>query len=222
MFKGVWIGSEANTDNGFLILGESHYGETVESHEVIEEYLRRCRDGGRTHWNRYFDRISESFGYSAGDTVFWDQVYFGNYVEDLCGIHDCKALEMIAANRKQYNDHLFSFVNEHRVKVIVCFSKLVYNNLPDMGLGEMHPTSKEIGMVGTKRKTRVNVDHCEYNSGNVDRKWCHVPLESPLSVYAIRHPSCSAGYDSKKAYKYFAGREDLGKLCAKVTAGLGM
>ena len=92
MYLGVWIGKEAN-ENGILILGESHYGETETTRGVIEFYLSENHKGSRDAWMRFFDRISKSFGYYEMSEEFWDKVFYGNYIEMPCGVGDNKADE---------------------------------------------------------------------------------------------------------------------------------
>ena len=107
MYPGAWIGKKAN-ENGILILGESHYGETETTRGAIEFYLSENRKGNRAEWMRFFDRISKSFGYSEINENFWDKVFYGNYVEVTCGVGDNRADEAISENRRDYNNHKYT------------------------------------------------------------------------------------------------------------------
>ena len=42
---------------------------------------------------------------------FWNNVYFANYVDGLCGIGDSKAKILIKNNKEIYNNELFEFIN---------------------------------------------------------------------------------------------------------------
>lgn len=91
-----------------------------------------------------FIRIAESFGYSDDlRRDFYDKVYFGNYVDRLCGKSgDNTAAKIIACYRQEYNDQLFTYINEHEIRYLVCFSKRVYWNLPKKAKKVSGETSK--------------------------------------------------------------------------------
>ncbi len=69
-----WIGPNIPENNRILILGESHYDDEREvgspvplffTSGVVERYLsHREPDGGSAKWDRFFDRIAASFGYT--------------------------------------------------------------------------------------------------------------------------------------------------------------
>lgn len=50
--------------------------------------------------------------------MFWNKVYFGNYIEDLCEIKTSTAKNLARDNRVLYNDNLFKFINE---KILIWF-----------------------------------------------------------------------------------------------------
>lgn len=210
MYYGVWQGKELD-DKRILILGESHYGDTDNGStaEVVKCYLYESKKADR--WQFFFDKIAESFGYTDDKDKFYEKVYFGNYVEELCGVGDNKASTAIKNHVIEYNNHLFEFVNKKRINVIVCFSKLTYFNLP--GRTIVSPGSEEktnIGKVGEKR----NYAHKYCYTQGVEYTRCNVKLNKPLIVYAFRHPSGQAGYVSKQVLDY------IKKECMKDLGGI--
>lgn len=158
MHPGVFIGSRADTQKKrILILGESHHwsyddwitadGESEEAakirrlekaasyktEDVIKRYLESYSAGGKKdRAYRFFDYIVRTFGIDPENSRedFWSKVYFGNYVEKLCGIRDSQAQNAIAEESCQYNRSLFSFINDNGIDLVFCFSRRVYHALP--------------------------------------------------------------------------------------------
>ncbi len=141
MSLGEWKGNHIVEANKTLILGESHYDDAgniglpvdFATSGVVEAYLSHRESGGeRVRWDRFFDRIAESFGYEPiKSRDFYDKVWFGNYVPVICGKGEMnRAKDFIKQNRTEYNDSLFEFVNQNCLSTVVCFSKTVFWNLP--------------------------------------------------------------------------------------------
>ncbi|SDB28536.1 hypothetical protein [Eubacterium oxidoreducens] len=208
MYPGAWIGKKAN-ENGILILGESHYGETETTRGVIEFYLSENHKGSRDEWMRFFDRISKSFGYYEMSEEFWDKVFYGNYIEMPCGVGDNKADEAISENRRDYNNSLFSFVNENDINCIVCFSQKVYYAMPDLVGDEFCEEDIEIGKSSGGRRNIARI--CYYLATDEKRKHCEVSLEKPLTVYQVKHPS--RGFDIGQAKEFFYKNKELMSIC---------
>ena len=208
MYPGVWIGKEAN-ENGILIHGESHYGETETTRGVIDFYLSENRKGNRDDWMRFFDRISKSFGYSEINENFWDKVFYGNYVEVPCGVGDNRADEAISVNRRDYNNHLFSFVNENDISSIVCFSQKVYFALPDLVGDEFCEGDIVIGKSSGGKRNIARI--CHYSATDKIREYCEVALKKPLMVYQVKHPS--RGYNLDQARDFFYKLKELMPIC---------
>ena len=203
MHHGVFCGSLASMrETRILILGESHHISTKKESEnnkehgkpatyptysVIEEYLE---DIDKKEKNlRFFEKIAKTFGaYSSLQDErekFWEQVYFGNYIEELCDIQTGFARRQVKEKSINYNQNLFEFVNQHEIDKIFCFSILSYNNLPSAEISR----KDEIGKRGNRR---VYLRQCTYKAGVVRE---NLPsLKKDLIVYGISHPSARGGY----------------------------
>lgn len=228
MYPGEWKGNNVPETNRILILGESHYDENndgdvgkVSSYttaEVVESYLsHRELSGGFENWHRFFDRIAESFGYTHEKSKeFYGKVFFGNYVPVLCGKGDTnKSGYFMNLNRTEYNNELFSFVNQNRISVIVCFTKATFWNLPAAS-NKDQDTYDEIKLPSIGgRMNKINV--YEYASG-VKHGSCDIALEVPLKVYGIRHPSAKGGYNSKQVYEVLSREACLQGICLNVNS----
>ena len=224
MSPGEWIGSNISSFNRTLILGESHYedkngtkaGEQVDfpTSSVVERYLSHI--SGKTpgeHWDRFFTRIAESFGYSKESAeAFYNKVFFGNYVPVFCGIGENNtAIAFMSANRTEYNNQLFDFLNEKEIDTVVCFSKDAYWNLPSLAENEKEFTHDFVlGEIGRGRNI---VNYCKYMPDTIHPA-CDIKLNKTVQVYGIRHPSCGGGYNSQQVYKKLSLVEDgLRVLC---------
>lgn len=200
MHKGEFVGINAHKkQNRTLILGESHHVSTDSSvttdkiagvpasyttASVIQEHL----DKSKTH--DFLTKIAKTFG-SEEENVFWQSVFFGNYIDVLCGIGNSVAKNQIKDkdNRIKYNDQLFQFVNQHKIEKIFCFSILAYKSLPSLSDDE-ESTRETIGMRGNRR---VFLRHCQYKAG-LQHEGTSVILHQPLHVYGISHPQSKGGY----------------------------
>ena len=198
MHNGVFEGERAKKQKArILILGESHHVSTdpkvttdkvagvpasYTTTSVVQEHL----DKRKTH--DFLTKIAKTFGAEEED-AFWQSVYFGNYIDVLCGIGSSLAERQIADNRKEYNDQLFGFVNEHNISKIFCSSVLAYKNLPDLGDSE-ESKRETIGMRGNRR---VFLRQCQYKAGT-QHKGTSVILQQNLHVYGISHPQAKGGY----------------------------
>lgn len=186
MFKNVFVGENAKKQSKrILILGESHYKEETEidGTESVVKFL--AIDGNDSKYKTmFYKNIMQTFGYDItpeNRMVFWNKVFCGNYVEKLCGKgKDNTATDYITNNRKNYNNSLFDFINENEIDLVICFSRLVYNNLPSFVQGE-----KEEKL--NSHQTQC-LKKCEYLP-ECDHKWCDIQLKKRLTVYGLRHPS---------------------------------
>lgn len=200
MHHGVFHGKFTDKlENHILILGESHHISTnlnvitdkiagipasYTTASVVHEHLEN------RHTHDFLTKIAKTFGViEDGEDVFWNSVYFGNYIDVLCGIGNSVAKQQIEDNREKYNDQLFRFVNEHNISKIFCFSVLAYMSLPALGCGE-ESKQETLGIRGNKR---IYLRQCQYKAGvqHTDRR---VVLQQGLQVYGISHPSAKGGY----------------------------
>lgn len=212
MHKGEYVGCNAKR---ILILGESHHisrnprspdktagkEATYDTADVVREYFD---DPGKNNQNlRFFGKIADSFGVFASieaeRELFWDNVYFANYVDVLCGVGDDTARKLIKANRQQYNHDLFRFINEHGIKAVFCFGISVYaHGLPGLCKDNQEEKNsswkRECGMVGGKRNY---IRRCVYLP-DTDHPGVDVRLNHAVEVYGLRHPSAQGGYDASQ------------------------
>lgn len=200
MHYGVFKGEKAKDQPvKYLILGESHHVSTdpkvmtdkvagvpasYTTASVIQEHLEKRKK------HDFLTKIAKTFGAEDEDT-FWPSVYFGNYIDVLCGIGNSVAKNQIEYNdnRIKYNDQLFQFVNEHKIEKIFCFSILAYKSLPSLSDDE-ESTWDAVGMRGNRR---VFLRQCQYKAG-VQHEGTNVILEPNLRVYGISHPQAKGGY----------------------------
>ncbi|MDE6724279.1 MAG: hypothetical protein K2J79_01625, partial [Ruminiclostridium sp.] len=136
-----------------LILGESHHWSdednnkseeerqekenTYTTFKVVNNYLENYNNhfgNDRDRAYRFFEYIVRTFDIDPEEqrNDFWNRVYFGNYIDRLCGVRNdaAKKLLKIEENRKKYNEQLFSFIREKEIDIVFCFSRKVYNHLP--------------------------------------------------------------------------------------------
>lgn len=209
-----WRGNNIPTYPRVLILGESHYdddnfGEKVSfpTSGVVKRYFE-----SRRKWSQFFDKMAASFGYDRDNArQFYEKVFFGNYIDVVCGIGDSNAKHYADLNRDTYNSEWFDFINRNQIDVVVCFSKLVYNHFPSLNdSGKNEEIGKEyVGDIGGKANY---VEYCTYVP---DKEHNHssVKLKKPLKLYGIRHPSARCGYDPDQIYDYISTQEDLRQIC---------
>lgn len=206
MHKGVFEGKNANGQKvKVLILGESHHISTkpdvtknkiagvpasYTTASVVEEHLESLKNEKQRITHPFFTKIAQTFS-AVDEDAFWQSVYFGNYIDVLCGIGNSVAKNQIKDkdNRIKYNDQLFQFVNEYKIEKIFCFSILAYKSLPS------RTESEESGWetIGMRGNRRVFLRQCQYNAG-VQHEGTSVILHQPLRVYGISHPQAKGGY----------------------------
>lgn len=191
-----------------LILGESHHIDkkadgkdkiagvpaSYTTASVVEEYII---DPNKYNLH-FFNKIAWSFGRSTKTDSerreFWSQFYFGNYVDVLCGIKDDRAVKQIKEHRKEYNNALFNFINEHNIDTVICFGRRVFNALPSLA-----DNSEDNGFIKSDiyvGKIKDYIGLCTYNP-NVEHKNVEVKLNKSLQAYGLRHPSARGGFKAE-------------------------
>lgn len=217
MHKGVFVGSNAkNRNERILILGESHHisktddknsekfkPATYDTKCVVREHIEDITNTKKSL--HFFQKIGNAFGFpmetEAEKTAFWENFYFGNYIDVLCGIKDGAAGEYLAqkddngiTNRQKMNDDLFEFVNDNNIDVIVCFSRKVFDNLPSLNKKFLKEEDKK----RVKDKMTVGrqndfIGQCVYLP-NISHNNTSAILKKPLAAYSLRHPSARGGF----------------------------
>lgn len=208
MYKGVWEGNNLPEKNKVLILGESHYVDEKSSIEETSGVVNHFINNSQV----FFDRIAMSFDYVTSEkNEFYQKVFFGNYIEKLCGKQDGKAKQILSNkdNRIKYNDNLFKFVNDNKIKTIVCFSKLVFNKLPSMNYEKGEEWEKDKIITIGKKKSIIS--HCIYKKNNI-HNYCNVKLNNDLLVISLSHPSAPGGYRVAEVKEYLSSREELSEI----------
>lgn len=215
MNKDPWIGENLNKHVKVLILGESHYDEESNYGDrvgfstagVVENYFYNNVNDERKRWAPFFDKIAASFGYDWKNAKnFYEQVYFGNYVDVICGVQDNNcALYYIKKNRREYNNELFEFINENSIEVVICFSVRVYDHLPRLSSKLESYSFETVGYIGNKRN---NIYCCSYCHA-IEHKFCDVKLKHDLKVYGVRHPSGQGGYKVDDVLDYMKKQDDV-------------
>lgn len=213
MNHGEWIGCNIQESNRILILGESHYGDKNDFNEsmgkpipyptdvVVRSYKEHKIPGNsKARWDKFFDQIAVCFGYPKGKGgEFYDKVFFGNYVPVLCGKGiENHAKQYMKANRTEYNNQLFDFINDHKTDTVICFSIATFWNLPAVS-DEDKDSYKEIELkpIGNRR----NIIYYYCYKPFVSHGYCDRTLENALKVYGIRHPSTKSGFNAKAVYE---------------------
>lgn len=216
MHWGVFHGKDADKQpKRILILAESHHinsstdkkpgiPATYSTESVIRnDYFSNPetrKSGGNTY---IFEKITLSFNINPEEPgnreAFWEKVYFGNYINVLCGVRDGTAKNLLKKetnNRQRYNDALFRFINDHQIDIVFCFSRLVYNKLPS--LSEVPEIRKQenleekcCGKIGGRNDF---IKCCKYLAGT-DHNATTVHLQKDLRVFGMRHPSARSGYE---------------------------
>lgn len=209
MFKGVYEGKNAkHQSKRILILGESHYDkdgyDNFTTKSVIENYHLNPNE---KKYN-FFHKIAQCFSVKTNDIdkefeCFWSNVYFANYVDELCGIGDSKAKSLIENNKKEYNDELFEFINKNEIDIVFVFGRAVYNNLPSCSknktAAEKQPDLDNGNLfVGKKRDF---IRHCVYLKGE-QHKNAKTILKRDVHVYGLRHPSARCGFNAENYKPY--------------------
>jgi len=200
MHNGVFEGKKAKDQLvKILILGESHHYETESTQKTVDGYLDKCRKEGHAEkCHEFFDRIVCAFGKDPAidRESFWSNVWFGNYIDEPCGVRDSQATKVLKrpGKRDALNKQLFEFIEENKIDIVFCFSRRVYNKLPSLAKGEC----EEIISVGDYLRTKEGapkkdyISYCEYLSG--PHKCTSKPLKRTVKVYGMLHPSGRYGF----------------------------
>ena len=190
MHTGEFEGKQAKAQPvRVLILGESHYWSEDKSEEekktskVMDTYL------SETYSYRFFDNIVRSFGVAPEKRKdFWEKVWFGNYIDEPCGIRDSQADNLLKqpGKREELNRQRFSFIEKNKIDVVFCFSRRVYDKLPPLeeALGDSEKKGEE------RDTHRLNV--CIYEAGN--REKVSVALSKKVVVYGLKLASQGFSY----------------------------
>ena len=214
MHKGEYIGNYADKQKKrILILGESHHwdkkdwelwsdeteeqaeirrqrkAEDYQTDDVVKRYFENyAKRKGRAKEYRFFDYIVRTFGVDPEThrEDFWNKVYFGNYVEKLCGIGDRQAEAAIKEFREQYNQSLFKFIKDNKIDYVFCFSRRVYSALPQL---ENQDSKNE-----TDSSDAHRLENCTYHFG--PRLEVKTTLDKPVTFYGLRHTA--QGFSYKK------------------------
>lgn len=206
MHKGEFEGEKAaKQKKRILILGESHHisndedspnrepgkEATYDTKEVVQEYLENYNNhtgDERKTTLRFFDNIVRAFGIDpdVGRTSFWDGVYFGNYIDVLCGVRDTAATRILKQDgkREELNKKLFSFIEEKEIDIVFCFSRKVYNKLPPLEKADYEEKGNLFDL--------HRIDKCTYCDGQ--REHVSISLSKPVTIYGLKHPSQGFSY----------------------------
>ena len=213
----LWKGNNIPTFPKVLILGESHYddnniGEKVSfSTSGVVKYYLESRDK-REKWFQFFDKIASSFGYDKNNSkLFFEKVFFGNYIDVVCGVGDNNASHYADLYRDTYNTEWFDYINRNEIDTFVCFSKLAYHHFPNLNNTSPYERSnrEKVGIIGGRSNI---VEYCTY-SPDTEHPHCSVKLLKPLKVYGIRHPSSPGGFSTDQIYQFVSKQDDLSQIC---------
>lgn len=213
-YKGI----NADLDERILILGESHYddkkniGRPVDSNYTINVVNAFLNSNKRETWHEFFERVGGAFGYveASGIKDFYNKIYFGNYITEFCDLSNSYlADKYINDNYLEYNNRLFSYINENEIDALICASKKVYWALPKGNDGDQH--FDEIVVNGNDCGKKRTIEKYVYKDG-VEHKNVNVVLKKPLLVYGINHPSGSYGFSPKEIYSVFKNEEIFSKI----------
>ena len=198
MHHGVFEGKKAKDQLvKILILGESHYWSENKKEEdkltskVVETYLEQYNSPVRSKRDRayrFFDYIVRTFGVDAelNRKDFWNKVYFGNYIDEPCGIRDSTATNLLKIPDKcvELNRQLFAFIEENEIDIVFCFSRRVYSALPQL---EKQDSENTVDGVDAHR-----LEKCIYNPGS--RENLNINLNKSVTFYGLRHTSQGFSY----------------------------
>lgn len=209
MHKGVYIGKNAeNISERILIIGESHHSASSDEDYTTESVVKDYFVTQNISY-RFFHRIACSFGVDVNSkerefALFWDNVYFGNYINEYCGVQTSQAEDFIKKNRVQYNNELFTFINENRIKKVFVFSRLVYNrSLPSFSKAnreEENLSDIDEGNLFVNNK-RDYIKFCKYLP-HTEHKYTNIILSNEVTFYGLRHPSAWGGYSAENYSDY--------------------
>lgn len=206
MFNGVYKGKKADTLNKrILILGESHHDNKENNSFTTDEVVNtNYRNNPKNSKYAFFHKIAQTFGVNTENIDeefenFWDYVYFGNYIDVLCGVGDSRARVHLKGksneNRKLYNDELFKFVNDKKnnVDCIFVFSRLTYDNLPAFNKNEV--SEKETVLCEETINGKRDWISCAKYMHDIEHGNADVILNHDIVIYGMRHPSSRCGYN---------------------------
>lgn len=209
MFKGVYEGKNAKYQNKrILILGESHYDKDGYDNFTTKSVIKNYHLNPNEKKYNFFHKIAQCFSVNTNDIDkeferFWSNVYFANYVDELCGIGDSKAKSLIENNKKEYNNELFEFINKNKIDIVFIFGRTVYNNLPSYSknktAAEKQPDLDNGNIfVGSRRDF---ISHCVYLKGE-QHKNVKTVLKRDVHIYGLRHPSAQCGFNVENYKPY--------------------
>lgn len=209
MFKGVYEGKNAkHQSKRILILGESHYDKDGYNDFTTDSVVQNFYSNPGEKKYQFFHKIAKCFFENVKDIddefeSFWNNVYFANYVDGLCGIGDSKAKILIKNNKEKYNNELFEFINKNEIDLVFVFGRAVYNNLPSCSknktAAEKQPDLDNGNLfVGKKRDF---IRHCVYLKGE-QHKNAKTMLKRDVHVYGLRHPSARCGFNAENYKPY--------------------
>lgn len=209
MFKGVYEGENAKYQNKrILILGESHYDKDGYDDFTTKSLIENYHLNPNEKKYNFFHKIAQCFSVNTNDIdkefeCFWNNAYFANYVDELCGIGDSKAKSLIENNKKEYNNELFGFINKNKIDIVFVFGRMVYNNLPSYSknktAAEKQPDLDNGNIfVGSRRDF---ISHCVYLKGE-QHKNVKTVLKRDVHIYGLRHPSAQCGFNVENYKPY--------------------
>ncbi len=209
MFKGVYEGKNAKYQSKrILILGESHYDKDGYNDFTTDSVVQNFYSNPREKKYQFFHKIAKCFFENVKNIddefeCFWNNVYFANYVDELCGIGDSKAKNLIKSNRKKYNNELFEFINKNEIDIVFVFGRSVYYNLPNYSKNKT-VTEKQPDLdngnifVGSRRDF---ISHCVYLKCE-QHKNVKTVLKRNVHIYGLRHPSAQCGFNVENYKPY--------------------
>lgn len=209
MFKGVYEGKNAKYQSKrILILGESHYDKDGYNDFTTDSVVQDFYSNPSEKKYQFFHKIAQCFSINSTDInkefkCFWSNVYFANYVDELCGIGNSKAKSLIESNKKEYNNELFKFINKNEIDIVFIFSRIVYNNLPSYSenqtINEKQPDLDNGDLfIGNKRDF---ISHCIYLK-NEPHENTDIELNKDVYIYGLRHPSARCGFNAENYKPY--------------------
>lgn len=209
MFKGVYEGENAKYQNKrILILGESHYDKDGYDNFTTKSVIKNYHLNPNEKKYNFFHKIAQCFSVNTNDIdkefeCFWNNVYFANYVDELCGIGDSKAKSLIENNKKEYNNELFEFINKNKIDIVFVFGRTVYNNLPsyseNKATTEKQPDLDNGDLSVGNRRDFVNC--CIYLKDEPHEN-TDIKLNKDVHVYGLRHHSTRCGFNAENYKPY--------------------
>lgn len=209
MFKGVYEGKNAkHQSKRILILGESHYDEDGYDNFTTDSVVQNFYSNPSEKKYQFFHKIAQCFSINATDInkefeCFWNNVYFANYVDELCGIGDTKAKNLIKENKKLYNNELFEFINKNEIDIVFVFGRTVYYNLPSCSENKIANEKRsdlDSGNLVIGNRSDF-ISHCIYLKDE-PHKNTDIKLNKDVYIYGLRHPSARGGFSIENYKSY--------------------